>query len=232
LREAERGTKQVKEFQEAHPELRPVREDSEKWTSVSRGLEADYESSEAIGDRFNSAFTAKVAWVESWRDRRGRITATCSVNAVGEFELDLSWRSSSIQPLLSDPSRPNHYDAFSQGGHEVMEWAASRIQPILDKLKARLEELCGGRFRGLYVFGSYARPDAGIKLPLDSDLDMAVLLSDVRDVGEEIDRFGHITAALSLKNDLVILIPIRESDFREGRTNFARVILEYAVPVE
>jgi predicted nucleotidyltransferase len=94
-------------------------------------------------------------------------------------------------------------------------------------------ELYGDRFRGLYVFGSYARPDAGIKLPIDSDLDIALVLSDLRDVGEEIDRFGDIRAALSLENDLVIsLIPVAEADFRNGRTNFVRAISEYAIPVE
>jgi uncharacterized protein len=113
-----------------------------------------------------------------------------------------------------------------------MEWAASRIQPILDTLKAKLQELYGDRFRGLYVFGSYARPDAGIKLPIDSDLDVAVVLTDFEDRFVERDRVSDVVADLSLTNDIVIsLIPIREADYNEGRTNFTRVISEYAVPV-
>ncbi len=96
-----------------------------------------------------------------------------------------------------------------------------------------MEELYGDRFRGLYVFGSYARPDAGIELPEDSDLDVALILSEVESAYKEIDRFGQIVSDLSLEHGLVIsLVPVREADFREGRTNFTRVISSYAIPVE
>jgi uncharacterized protein len=229
--EAESASRQVKEFQEANPKLRPVPKGSEEWTFVSRGLEADYESAKAIGDTFDRFFDGRIAWAESWRDRRGRITATCSAKGVGNFSLDLAWRSSSIQPLGS--LKPEHYDAFRQASHEVMAWASNRIQPILDALKAKAMEVYGARFTGLYVYGSYARPDAGIKLPIDSDIDVALLLTDFEDGHEERSRVGDLVAKLSLDNDIVIsLMPIREADYNEGRTNFTRVISEYAVPVK
>ena len=41
------------------------------------------------------------------------------------------------------------------------------IQPILQELKARLQEVYGERLKGLYLFGSYARGDA----TEDSDID-------------------------------------------------------------
>ncbi len=104
---------------------------------------------------------------------------------------------------------------------------------MLDALHDRLKALYGERFRGLYVFGSYARPDAGIELPADSDLDVALVLSCFESAYKEIDRFSQITADLSLEHNLVIsLIPVREADFREGQTNFTRVISEDAIPVK
>jgi len=50
---------------------------------------------------------------------------------------------------------------------------------------------------------------------------------------EERKRFGDFTYDLSLEHGLVIsVIPIKEADFREGQTNFTRVISQYAVPVK
>ena len=107
------------------------------------------------------------------------------------------------------------------------------MDTTLDTLNARLQPLYGERFKGLYVFGSYARPDAGIELSIDSDLDVALILSDFDSPFEERERYGDIVADLSLEHSLVIsLVPLREADFREGHTNFTRVISAYAVPVE
>jgi predicted nucleotidyltransferase len=80
------------------------------------------------------------------------------------------------------------------------------------------------------VFGSYARPDAGSDLGENSDLDVALILSDFDNTYEERKRFGDITYDLSIEHGLVIsVVPIREADFREGRTTFTRVISQYAV---
>jgi predicted nucleotidyltransferase len=113
---------------------------------------------------------------------------------------------------------------------EISRWAERRIRPVLESLHQRLKALYGERFRGLYVFGSYARPDAGIMLAEDSDLDVALLLSEFESPYSEIERFSEITADISLEHGLVIsLVPIREDDFKAGKTNFIRVISEYAV---
>ena len=89
------------------------------------------------------------------------------------------------------------------------------------------------RFRGLYVYGSYARPDAGIDLGENSDLDVALILSDFDNVYDERERFGDITYDLSLQHGLVIsVVPVKEGDFRKGQTNFTRAISQYAVPVK
>ena len=69
-------------------------------------------------------------------------------------------------------------------------------------------------------------------MPESSDLDVALVLSDFENRYEERARFGDIVADLSLEHSLVIsVVPITEADFQESRTNFTRVISEYAIPV-
>jgi len=62
---------------------------------------------------------------------------------------------------------------------------------------------------------------------------VALILSDFDNVHEERERFGDFIYDLSLEHGLVIsVMPILEADFREGRTNFTRVISSYAIPVK
>ena len=218
-------------FQQHHPELRRIDEGSPEWQAVFRDWRTDPESVGVIAEAFSKYFgKQRVEWVESERDARGRIAARCKIKDAGEFSLDLFWRGSSAAPpaTLSGADR----DAFQAGIRTVFQWASSRIRPILETLHDKLEALYGDRFRGLYVFGSYARPDAGIELPEDSDLDVALILSDFENPVDELDRFGPITSDLSLAHGIVIsVVPIREADYREGRTNFIRVISEDAIRV-
>ncbi|MGH9404307.1 MAG: nucleotidyltransferase family protein, partial [Terriglobia bacterium] len=221
--------REVNEFHDSHAELHRVQQGSQEWVSVTHGWEPDYESAEAIGERFSRHFPGRVKWVESEKNRRGQIAGSCMVEGAGEFQFQLTWRDSTVRPLdaLGEDARAS----FANAAREVMDWAESRIQPILDTLKARLQEHYGAHYRGLYVFGSYAQPDAGILLPEDSDLDVAVLLTDMESSYAEIQATGAITTDLSLEHGLSIsLVHLREADFREGRTNFTRVISEYARP--
>ncbi|PYV27906.1 MAG: hypothetical protein DMG27_02685 [Acidobacteria bacterium] len=238
-----------------HPELglEPVQQESHEWNAVFHGWRSDLESAAAIEKAFSIYFPERVLWVESERDTRGRIAAECRIKDLVRFEpftasplkvlgtpsaaesevvaLELFWRDSL---LLTPRGRPSDSDMNSlrAATQEVWKWAERRIQVILDALQERLRALYGERFKGLYVFGSYARPDAGIKLPEDSDLDVALILSDFENVYDERARFGDITYDLELEHGLAIsVIPIREADFREGRTNFTRVISEYAIRV-
>jgi len=218
------------------PLLKPLGEDTKEWAVVFQAWKSDPESARAIGEAFAESFPGRVRWVFSRRDSRGRVAATCAIKGLGNVvSLDLSWKGASASASAAPVGQVSKADmtALSNAIQQLTDWAGRKITPVLEQLRDRLLNLYGDRFRGLYVYGSYARPDAGIQLPESSDLDVALLLSNLDSPYDEIRRFGHITADLSLEHDLVIsLVPIREADFRQGRTNFTRVISEYAIAVE
>ena len=231
--------------------LQPVPEESPDWNAVFHGWRTDLESASAVEKAFSCYFPQRVLWVLSQRDVRGRIAAKCRIGGLGEVvtapparlmglagsqaplgvvTLDLSWKDSLVLPPreLSESDQRSLQSSLNA----IFRWAGHRIRPVLDALQERLQQLYGERFRGLYVFGSYARPDAGIELPEDSDLDVALLIADFENPYKEIERFASITSELSSKHGLLIsVVPIRESDYKEGKTNFIRVISEEAIPV-
>jgi predicted nucleotidyltransferase len=211
--------------------LRPVEPGAEKWNLVFHGKQGDPESAGAIGEAFSACFRDRVRWVFSTRDKRGLIAATCAIQGLGNISIDLTWKGCFAVP--GGPLTGDDRNALSAAVDNLSHWAGQRIEPILETLNAKLKALYDKRFRGLYVFGSYARPDAGVDLGEDSDLDVALILSDFDNISDERKRFGDIVYDLELANSLVIhVVPISEEDFRERRTNFTRVISEYAVPVK
>jgi predicted nucleotidyltransferase len=220
----------VELFFRQHPELHVIERGSEDWRASFTG-ESDGEAAAEIGKRLETHFPNRVGWVLAEKDRKGKIVANSFINDVGEIRWELWWRHiradrAVLKIQAQDVPRVN------AAVMDISKWASSRIQPILDALHERLSALYGERFRGLYVFGSYARPDAGIDLGENSDLDVALILSDFDNLYEEREHFGDMVYDLSLEHGLVIsVVPIREADFREGQTNFTRVISSYAIPV-
>ncbi len=219
----------VDAFHRANPELRRIEKGTSDWTAIFR-WEGDADSAAVIASRFRKHFRGRVLWVESERDERGRIEARCSVEGVGEIPLRLFWRDSFAGPV-PDLTDADH-SAFQSCVQEVFHWAHQGIQSILEALNEKLQGVYGERFRGLYVFGSYAKPDAGIELPADSDLDVALILSDFEDPHQEFERFGQVTSDLTLEHGLVVsVVPLREADYIEGRTSSIRAVSEVAIQV-
>ncbi len=75
-----------------------------------------------------------------------------------------------------------------------------KIEELLAKLRRGLEHLYGERLAGIYLFGSYARGEAAP----GSDVDILIVLDEVRDYGQEIEHTGHLVAELSLDYDVSI----------------------------
>jgi predicted nucleotidyltransferase len=221
----------VESFLRQHPELRAIEKGSEDWRAVFLA-ETDGKAAAELGRRLDTHFPARVGWVVAERDNKGKIVANSFIDGVGEILWNLSWRRVSADPKVLKLDGQD-VQSLNAAVFDVSKWASSRIQPILDALHNRLKALYGERFLGLYVFGSYARRDAGIDLGENSDLDVALILSDFDNLYDERGRFGDIVYDLSLEHGLVIsVVPIREADFRGGQTNFTRVISQYAVPVK
>lgn len=245
----------VERLHTEHPELQRIQEGSEAWSAVFRGWHSDPNSAKAVATAFGKHFGRRLLWVVSQKNLRGLVAARCRVKDIVQVKpfgldhplshvfttpgaaqsevvsLELSWKGPGLASPRGPVSEPD-MKLLLASTNEVFDWAARRIQPILDSLHERLQSLYGERFRGLYVFGSYAKPDRGVELPADSDLDVALILDDFENPYTEIEHIGEITSEMTLDHGLLIsVVPIREADYKEGRTNFIRVISEHATPV-
>lgn len=97
------------------------------------------------------------------------------------------------------------------------------LQEIIRELRRRLASSYGDRLRGLYVYGSYARGDARA----GSDLDVLVILDEVKSYWDEIQRTSADNADLSLQHDLSIsTIFTSEDRWQSGASPFLRNVRE------
>lgn len=74
------------------------------------------------------------------------------------------------------------------------------LAPLLRTLKSQLQTLWGDRLVHLILFGSQVRGDARP----DSDIDVAIVLKDFRDLGVELQLVGQPICDLCLQYDVVI----------------------------
>jgi predicted nucleotidyltransferase len=74
------------------------------------------------------------------------------------------------------------------------------IDELLVRLRRGLEHLYGERLAGVYLFGSFARGEA----TPESDVDILIVLDEVKDYGQEIERTGHLISDLSLDYEVSI----------------------------
>lgn len=89
------------------------------------------------------------------------------------------------------------------------------IEPILNDLKLILNQNYGERLKGIILFGSYARGDA-----IDgSDIDVLILLDNVKDPIEEGDKISEPIWKLDLKHDTVVFaLPMDVNEYKSRRS--------------
>jgi predicted nucleotidyltransferase len=110
----------------------------------------------------------------------------------------------------------------------AMDRLPPNVRDVLIELKRGLEELYGDRFRGLLLYGSYARGTANE----ESDVDLLLLLKGPVDPAREIVRAQDIKAPLSLEAEIVLsLMPVDIKDFERAETMFLRNVRKDAIAV-
>jgi len=101
------------------------------------------------------------------------------------------------------------------------------IREVILKLEQGLRELYGDRYRGLLLYGSYARGEARDW----SDVDLLLLLEGPVDVVGEIINLESVKWPLALEADLALsVMPASHEDFERGKSYFLRAVRTEAVP--
>lgn len=82
---------------------------------------------------------------------------------------------------------------------------------ILNEVKKCLKKIYGVKLKGIILYGSYARGD----FTDGSDIDLIILLEDMKEPIAEHEKYFNEIWELDLKYDTVIsIIPFKEEDFR------------------
>jgi predicted nucleotidyltransferase len=102
------------------------------------------------------------------------------------------------------------------------------VSLALRELKEGLEALYGERFRGLYLYGSYARGTAH----KDSDVDVLVALKGEVDSYAESNKTSRLLSDICLRHDVLIAsLPVGEGDLREEEGPLFVNVRREGVPV-
>ena len=87
------------------------------------------------------------------------------------------------------------------------------LETVLGRLENGLKNLYGGRYRGLVLYGSYARGEADD----ESDVDLLVLLEGEVDRFREASRAEPVKWPLFLESGYVLsLVPVGSEEFRNS----------------
>jgi predicted nucleotidyltransferase len=108
-----------------------------------------------------------------------------------------------------------------------MEHLPPALQEAVRKLETGLRDLYGERFRGLLLYGSYARGDARE----GSDVDLLLVLAGPVNPFREVLCMERITWPLSLEYDTVLSVtPVSIEAFERQDSLFLRTIQQDVVP--
>lgn len=99
---------------------------------------------------------------------------------------------------------------------------------VVRELHRHLDAIYGGRLKGVYLYGSYARGDARD----DSDIDVAVVLDGEVNRWNERERTGSIVSDICLDADCIIqTMFLSEREFNDQPFDYHRNLVEEGIPV-
>jgi len=94
-----------------------------------------------------------------------------------------------------------------------------KIHPMLQELMGELRTMYGPRLRRIILFGSYARGEA----TPESDMDVLVVLEEVRNTSQEAGQLVPLIAKLNLKYGVLLAcLPIDLAEHEKGSTPLLR----------
>jgi len=89
-----------------------------------------------------------------------------------------------------------------------------KVKIILEEVKKSLVKIYGNKLKEIILHGSYARGD----FTEGSDIDIIILLEDMKEPIAEHENYFDSIWELDLKYDtLISVIPIKEEDYRTRR---------------
>jgi predicted nucleotidyltransferase len=98
---------------------------------------------------------------------------------------------------------------------EMMKKPTPKLHPLLRRLTRELKKIYGPRLKKIVLFGSYARGEAAP----DSDIDILVVLENLKSAYKESDRLSPLLADLSIKYNIVpFCLPIRSTEYEKADT--------------
>ena len=101
----------------------------------------------------------------------------------------------------------------------MVDWLPDDLREVLGRLDLGLSDLYGERYRGMVLFGSYARGEARGR---ESDVDLLVLLEGrVESSWQEYLKIEPVSWPLSLESGYVLSIfPVNVESYQEPRRPF------------
>lgn len=103
------------------------------------------------------------------------------------------------------------------------------IKNLLRELKQGLSNIYGAQLGAIYLYGSYARGEAH---PLDSDIDVLIVLKGDFDYLQMLKRSENYAASFCLEHDVVVSRAlVSEAEYKNKQTPFLINVRRDAIAV-